>query len=101
MKNGSFFEMNVKTNLGYNLNQEILKNNINAICLVPNLISYDVTEAKSNDDYKKSVECDTPNNNNGTSTSSASSWLWTILIIIIILIVIWGIWKLKNNYLPY
>jgi hypothetical protein len=97
MKNSKFFEMKANTDLGYHLNQETLKNNINSICIVPNLISFDVTEAKSNADYAKSQECESPDNLE-QSNIGTSGWIYTILIIIILIIVIWGIWKLKNNY---
>lgn len=97
MKNGKYFEMNKSSNLGYYLNQEILKNNISSICIVPNLISYDVTEAKSNADYRKSIECETPDNLQDNVPGS-SGWFFTLLVIILIVIIIWGIYKLRNNY---
>lgn len=97
MKNGKLFEMKKKSDLGYNLGQEIFKNNISSICIVPNLIEYDVTEATSNEDYKKSHACDVPGMDS-SSTDGSSGWIFTILVIIIIILIIWGIYKLRNNY---
>jgi hypothetical protein len=94
MKNGKHFSMEASSNLGYHLTQETLKNNIDSICIVPNLISYNFTEAKNNEDYKKTQECDIPGDLN-QSNPATSGWLWTFLIIIIIILIIWGVYKLR------
>lgn len=96
MKNGKKFELIKELDLGYSLNQEIMNGNIDANCLVPNLVDYDPTAAKCNGDYAKTKECEDINNPN-QNTGTSSFW-WIIILIIILIIIIFAIVKLKNAY---
>jgi len=97
MNNKNQFELK-KNNLGYSLNQEILKGHIDAICLVPNLINHNPTLARSNEDYVKNQECASVHINDNNSSAGFGFW-WMIIILIVLIIIIWGIFKLKNNYI--
>jgi len=112
MKNGSTFTPITKP-LGTQLNDAITNGWIDATCIVPNLIEFDATAAKTADDYKKLSECIVPpsepigpspgviivpgstgatgatgqNNKNLQEVRGLSGW-WFILIIVIVLIII-------------
>jgi hypothetical protein len=87
MKNKQKFQLHKERDkdIGYALNIEILNNNIDASCMVPNLVDFDPTAAKCDKDYNKSKECEDINSNNTSSTGTSSFW-WIIIVILIIII---------------
>ena len=84
-------------NLALSLTTEILKGNIEATAIVPNLINFNPTLATKNSDYKKSAECDwNIGVKPGTETGSGA---WGLFILAIVLfLIIWAIYKLKGGY---
>lgn len=90
MKNGEY--INYNQSLSNTLNRCIEKKYIDATCIVPNLISYDLSCGV----YNELTECRNPNNN-GTNNGSGSSvffgsgfaWLCLLLIILAIALLIW------------
>jgi hypothetical protein len=99
MKNKQKFELHKEKDkdIGYALNREVLNNNIDASCMVPNLVDYDPTAAKCDKDYNKSKECEDLSNKSTGNTGTSSFW-WIIIVILIIIIIVWAIIKLRNNY---
>lgn len=111
MKNGQDFS--VATSLSSSLNHAISQGYINATCFTPNLISYDLTAARHNNDYYKCQECRQPDHNNGgdngqnppsqeqqpvqTTGQSGSLWSNFWVWLLIILLVIGLIWFLCYN----
>jgi hypothetical protein len=102
MKNGKTFDLTMP--LGEQLKTEIMNENINATVIVPSLFSFDITKAKTVDDYKKLAECQIPSINNKsstviepgtadasvkimTTTNSNMSWVLWFLVAIFILLV--------------
>ena len=98
MKNNIKFKPT--NNLGNSLNTEILNANLDATCIVPNLINFNPTLATKYDDYKKSTECDWDIAGKSSTTSDTTSTnVWYIFLIILILaLLIFAIYKLKNGY---
>jgi hypothetical protein len=84
-------------NLAESLTTEILKGNIEATAIVPNLINFNPTLAVKNSDYRKSAECDW---NVGVKPGSENgSGAWTLFILALVLfLIIWAIYKLKGGY---
>jgi hypothetical protein len=97
MKNGEYFKLHKGQDLGYSLNREILNANINAHCIVPNLIDFDPTLARANKEYNKSSSCSDPDIGKTTDTGTSTFW-WILFLILLIILIIWGIYKLRNNY---
>jgi hypothetical protein len=117
MKNNQAFTP-ITQPLGIQLNEAITSGWIDATCIVPNLIEYDVTAARSAHDYQKLNECAvqvTPVQQNrghsgvtgpvapGTTqlqqTGGISGWWFVLIVIIVLLIlalVVWGP-KYKGN----
>lgn len=118
MTNGKYFSPNEGKSLASHLNDAIMNRNIQAFCIHPNLIDYDITAAKSQDDYRKLSECQFDNKknyqedigsnsgsnfNNGLSSilglgSSSTYSIWVFIAVIIILILI--IWAVTGFYRP-
>ena len=78
------------------LNNAVKNKHLTAISAVPNVVEYDVTAARGDDDYRKLNRCLTnaTNSSNNSSnfqqvTGNSMNWLWLILIIILILIIVW------------
>lgn len=83
--------------LSLTLQEQILAGKIQATCVVPNLLEYDVTAATSNFDYLKTHECQDligggGSINSGTTKENSSSWGWLWIIILVILILLLGYW---------
>jgi hypothetical protein len=97
MKNNKYFKVKQHNDLGYSLNREIVAGNIDANCVVPNLVDYDPTTARCNSDYNKTKECIDPEHANKNESNNSGYW-WILLIIVILIILIIAIIKLKNNY---
>lgn len=85
--------------LSLNIQEQILSGRISAICIVPNLLEYDITAATSNFDYLKAHECQDPLSivqvggstlTSTNSSSSSSSWLWIIVVVVLLLLL--GYW---------
>lgn len=97
MKDGQYFKLEKANDIGFSMNKEILNGNIGATCLVPNLINFDPTTAKSNTDYEKTRQCADPKTDPNQGTGLSSFW-WILVLILIIILLIWGVYKLKNGY---
>jgi len=87
------------------LNEAIANDWIDATCIVPNLIEYDITAAKSPDDYLKTHDCvppptpvpEPPVMNRQYQQNGISLW-WFLLLIIIVLVILWLAAR-KSNFL--
>lgn len=100
MRNGKVIQYN--DSISNTLSNAALSGGINAATVVPNLINYDITKAKSAADYLKAQQCATPANlvNNKPITSYAANNLtgsnnnvwWWIAGLIILILIIWAIW---------
>jgi hypothetical protein len=66
MNNGKMFDL--QHTMGEQLKIEIMNENLDAIVIVPSLFSFDITKAKTVDDYKKLAECQIPSQNEKIST---------------------------------
>ena len=97
MKDGTYFKLHKGQDLGYSLNREILNNNINANCIVPNLIDFDINAVKENKEYNRSTSCVDPDVGKINDTGTSTFW-WILILIILIVIIGYGIYKLKNGY---
>lgn len=97
MTDGNIFKLLRPHDIGYSLNKEILNNNISASAVVPNLVDYDPTAARCNDDYNKGSECVNPDDGASEGSSATSFW-WILLLIILIIIIVFVVIKLKNSY---
>ena len=92
MKNGKIFRL--EKPLGNQLNDEIFNGNLEAFCVVPNLMHFDITHATSYADYQKMTECEIPKTRQfdatGMSTSSnrSSAW-WLLFFLVLIIIIMW------------
>lgn len=83
---------------------------LNAVCMVPNLIDYDINDAKENSDYARTQECVIPNDNNENDNDqnslsstikkdivkvekklaenpTSSFWIWILILILVLLVV--------------
>lgn len=93
LNNGQSFTPITKP-LGTQLNQAITQGSLNATCVVPNLIEYDVTVSKDASDYAKLAECQyqgLPLSSSSTSTNLQQQGLsfgWFLLILLIIILLI-------------
>jgi len=101
MNKGLYF--NLKQPLGDQLREDIISGNLDCNVIVPSLFSFDITQARSSDDYKKLSECQIEDNLNSaviepariqeantkiitaSDTSSVSWVLWFIFAIFIML----------------
>lgn len=104
----------VRKPIGHQLSETIARGGLNATCIVPNLIQFDISAAKSPNDHMKLSEChpqaplpvggnnDPPTGtlpmgtygatNLMTKTSSSFSipgWLWLLLLFGLLLLLIW------------
>ena len=81
------------------LQQQILTAKLNATCVVPNLLEYDITAAKSDLDYLKTYQCDSKSNRIvvDPTQSSGSSFGWLIFLILILLVILGIYWIYKNK----
>lgn len=64
MKNGKMFDL--QHPVGEQLKMDIINDHIDASVIVPSLFSFDITKAKTIDDYKKLAECRIPTHNEKT-----------------------------------
>lgn len=68
------------------LRSQIYIGNINAMCLVPNLFSFDITHSRSNDDYNKLCECQRIPYGEIRTENNYMSWAVLVIFIIILMI---------------
>lgn len=93
MKNGHFFKP--ETSLNDHLNREIYNGNIEAICVVPNLFSYDIRQAQSNEDFVKVNECESVPSGLYSKGSSINQYIILLIIIILLIFIIWAAIKVS------
>lgn len=96
MSNGEKFSLQGKS-LGSQLNDAIAKGHISAQCTVPNLIEYDVTTAKSSDDYHKLSECDTTIGKSHLQQNSGFGWIWLIIVLVIVVLIVWFVSRRRSS----
>lgn len=89
MKNGKNFGSSNQP-LEVQLNEAILAGNMRAICMVPNLLDYDITFATNNSDFLKLNECEAVAETI-VSSGSYAKYFWLFLAIILVLIVAWAV----------
>lgn len=88
MKNGEFFK--ARESLGKSLNVHIVKGNLDAFCVVPNLIAYDISLALEDRDYLKVNECAPVLALGGSGSSAINIYVAALVIIILFIIIVWA-----------
>ena len=96
MKNGSQFPPIVNP-LSTQLNEQIEMGNISAICVVPNLIEYNVLDATNVSDLAKLTDCRRPENN-GDEGPGVLPFVWFIVIVVGIILLAWAFWYIGPKY---
>lgn len=97
MRNGRYFS--TKSSLGYSLNRAIGKDYLNADCVIPNVIDYDIMEAKESKDFFKSAGCRKVDNTdcNMFDENGGFSVLWFVIIIVILFFILIGLFGVKGR----
>jgi len=88
MKNGEFFK--ARESLGKSLNVHIVKGNLDAFCVVPNLIAYDIGLALDDRDYLKANECSPVLAFGVSGSSSINIYVAALVIVILLILIIWA-----------
>lgn len=79
------------------LNTAVQNKHLTAISAVPNVVEYDVTASRGNDDYRKLNRCLTTSSNFQQVATNSTNWLWLVLIIILIIIIVWLIFRQQKG----
>lgn len=93
MKNGKYFRP--EESLSLSLNRSIHDGNIDALCVVPNLFSFDLRFATQNNDFLKTNECQIIDPNIHTSTSTLNQYIIILIIIILFVFIVWAAIKVS------
>lgn len=88
MKNGEFFR--ARNSLSKSLNKNIAKGYIDAFCVVPNLIAYDIGLASDDKDFLKLNECAPILRFNSETNGAVNVYIAVIIIFILLVIIIWA-----------
>ena len=88
MKNGDFFK--ARESLSKSLNVHIVKGDLDAFCVVPNLIAYDISLALEDRDYLKVNECAPVLSLKVPGSSSVNIYVAALIIIILLILIIWA-----------
>ena len=94
MRNSKPFP-SAKKPLDTELNEQIECDNIKALCVTPNLFSFDVSESNSVTDLAKMSVCRRPEQN--MESCDESNYFWIILCSILLLFFIWIVWRRYEN----
>lgn len=93
MDNGDYLTP-INIPLGERLNQEIIANNIGAICAVPNIFEYNIFNATSVSDIAKLSECRRPIVERVDVNPGAIPFIWFLIIVIVVFILLWALYIL-------
>lgn len=88
MKNGKFFK--ARESISRTLNLNIVRGNLDAFCVVPNLIAYDISLAQEDEDYLKANECTTVLGFGNTNSNSINIYVAVLVIIILLILIVWA-----------
>lgn len=108
MKNGENFR--VTSSLDTSLNYAIKEGHLDATCIIPNLVTYDITTIRKDADYAKCQECsllEQPSNRvrsqRSVENSGGSGWVWFLLVLGIILLLLWYLfmYRSRTKHLTY
>lgn len=88
MNNGEKFNLKLPGSLSDQLAKCIYEKNIEALCIVPNIIEFDVMKATRNEDYNKLRECQDPPLDQIRSNNYSQFWAYLIVFLIILLIAV-------------
>lgn len=89
MRNGQMLGPSTQP-LEAQLHSAIMTGNLRAICMVPNLLDYDIAYAANNADFLKLNECE-PVAENGLVSANYGKYFWLLAAIILLLIVAWAV----------
>ncbi len=88
MKNGDFFK--ARESLGKTLQAHIVHSNLDALCVMPNLITYDIRLAQKDDDFVKVNECTSVLHFGSSSPNAINIYVAALIIIILLFLIIWA-----------
>jgi hypothetical protein len=93
MKNGKYFKP--EECLSMSLNRQIQNKNIDAMCVVPNLFTFDLRLARRDEDYLKVNECEPIDSSLYVQSSSINQYIVILIIIILLIFIIWATIKVS------
>lgn len=99
VKGGGYLEYNKC--LSETLNHNIGQRKIDATCIVPNLISFDLSQGGTDSDYEKLRECRDVEKKEQPSQGYGWGWLLMLAIIVIIIILLWYFFPVKSYMSRY
>lgn len=97
MRDGKFFK--IVDDLDTSIQKAVLNNNLRAVTIVPNLVSFDYELAKTNDDFYKLNEIRDIDEsyNNSTNQNVLLNWVFFIVLVIVIIAIAYLIIRLYNT----
>ncbi len=88
MKNGDFFK--ARESLSKTLHAHIVHGNLDALCVMPNLIEYDIRLALEDDDFVKVNECTSVLHSGDVHPNAINIYVAALIIIILLFLIIWA-----------
>jgi hypothetical protein len=88
MKDGEFFR--ARGSLSKSLNHHIVRGHINAFCVVPNLVAFDISLATDDEDFLKVNECEPVNYPIVDGGNGVNVYIAIIIIVILFIVLVWA-----------